>query len=244
MEIKQAALLEWFYSLIKKAKAYKQVLIVAMTGAIVLGFVALGYVYYKNKVRANAYKEFMSAMLYYDGVVQGKKVNSNYPGIKQFMSENDKWTQSEQVFKQAYQNYKNTELAPVFMAFQAEALLNLGKIDDAVKVLKNVIDSVDSQEIKDLYKVKVALINMDSKDEKIQGEALIHLIAVANNDSSAASEIALYQAGSYFWSQKKYNEAKDYWQRLLVKTTAKSGQMSVFAGEVKDKLSLIAAETL
>ena len=93
-------------------------------------------------------------------------------------------------------------------------------------------------------KVKIALISMDKKDEKVQREALNELIAIANNDGSVANEVALYQVGSYFWNQKKYNEAKDYWQRLLVKTTAKSGQVSVFAGEVRDKLSLITAESL
>ncbi|MFH1254670.1 MAG: hypothetical protein V1646_04550 [bacterium] len=244
MEIKQAVLLKWIDDVFKKAKVYQQVLVAAGVGAIVLGSVVFGYAYYKNKVRAAAYKDFMSAMQSYDGVIKNKKVSSNYPSVKQFESESDKWAQTEQAFRQGYQNYKNTELAPAFLAFQAEALLNLGKVDDAIKILKDVVAQVKSEEIKDSYKVKIALISMDKKDEKAQSEALNELIAIANNDGSVANEVALYQVGSYFWNQKKYNEAKDYWQRLLVKTTAKSGQVSVFAGEVRDKLSLITSESL
>jgi len=244
MEIRQAVLLKWIDDVFKKAKVYQQVLIVAGIGVIVLGSAGFGYIYYKNKVRAAAYKDFMTAIQCYDGVVKNKKVSSDYPSIKQFESEKDKWTQTEQVFRQGYQNYKNTELAPAFLSFQAEALLNLGKIDEAIKVLKEVVSQVKSAEIKDSYKVKIALINLDKKDEKAQSDALNELISVANNDSSAANEVALYQVGSYFWNQKKYNEAKDYWQRLLVKTTAKSGQVSVYAGEVREKLGLITAESL
>ena len=244
MEIKQALLLKWFDDLLKKAKVHQQLLTVTASGVIVLSLAIFGYVYYKNRVRACAYKDFMAAIQYYDGTVKGKKASSNYPGIKQFESENDKWVQTEQVFKQGYQSYKNTELAPVFLAFQAEALLNLGKVAQALELLKDVVSKVKSEEIKDSYKIKIALINMDNKDEKIQNEGLTQLIAIANNDNSVANEIALYQVGSYFWNQKKYNEAKNYWQRLLVKTTAKSGQMSVFAGEVREKLSLITAENL
>ncbi len=244
MEIKQAVLLKWIDDVVKKAKVYQQVLVAAGLGLMVFGAVVFGYSYYKNKVRAAAYKDFMSAMQSYDGVIKNKKMSSNYPGIKQFESENDKWTQTEQIFRQGYQNYKNTELAPAFLAFQAEALLNLGKVDDAIKLLKDVINQVKSEELKDSYKVKIALINMDKKDEKVKSEALNELISIANNDSSVANEVALYQVGAYFWSQKNYNEAKNYWQRLLVKTTAKSGQVSVFAGEVREKLSLITAESL
>ena len=244
MEINQAVLLKWIDDVLKKAKAYQQILVAAGVGAIILGSVIFGYSYYKNKVRAAAYKDFMSAIQSYDGVIKNKNVSSSYPSVKQFESENDKWTQTEQLFRQGYLNYKNTELAPAFLAFQAEALLNLGKVDDAIKILKDVVNQVKSEEIKDSYKVKIALISMDKKDEKVQREALNELIAIANNDGSVANEVALYQVGSYFWNQKKYNEAKDYWQRLLVKTTAKSGQVSVFAGEVRDKLSLITAESL
>lgn len=244
MEIKQAILLKWIDDLLKKAKIYRKLLIGTASGLIFLGLAILGYMYYKNRVSACAYKDFMSAIQYYDGTVKGKKASSSYPGVKQFVSENDKWSQTEQIFRQGYQSCKNTELAPVFLAFQAEALLNLGKIEEAVKLLKDVVSQVKSEEIKDSYKIKIALINMDNKDEKIQSEGLNQLIAIANNDSSVANEVALYQVGSYFWNQKKYNESKNYWQRLLVKTTAKSGQVSVFAGEVREKLSLITAENL
>lgn len=244
MEVKQAVLLKWIDDVFKKAKMYQQVLIVAGIGAIVLGSAGFGYIYYKSKVRAAAYKDFMTAIQSYDGVVKNKKVSSDYPSIKQFESETDKWTQTEQIFRQGYQNYKNTELAPAFLAFQAEALLNLGKVDEAISVLKEVVSQVKSEEIKDSYKIKIALINLDKKDEKSQSEALNELISIASNDNSVANEVALYQLGSYFWNQKKYNEAKDYWQRLLVKTTSKSGQVSVYAGEVREKLGLITAESL
>lgn len=243
MDVNQALLVQWFDSALKKAKKYQQAVVVGVVGVAVLGTAIFGYTYYKNKVRCAAYKDFMVAMQYYDGTVKTQKSSSD-SSIKLFENYNDKWQQTEQAFRQGYEKYRSTELAPAFLAFQAEALINLGKVDQAVQTLQTVIGQVGSEDIKDCYRVKIALIKMDNKDNKIQGDGLSELIAIANNNTSTANEIALYQTGSYFWSKKNYNEAKTYWQKLLVKTMSKTGQPSVFAGQVREKLSLISSESL
>ncbi len=229
MEVNQAFLLQWFDKIVKQAKESYQILIASVLTVALLAIGVWGYLYHKNNVRANAYKDFMAAMQYYNGALTAKS---------------DKWQQTEQVFRQGYEKYKNTEMAPVFLAFLSESLLNLGKTDQAIESLSSFIDNVSSKEIKDCYVLKVALIKMDSRDMKVKEEGLKSLIAIANDDSNFSSEIALYQAGSYFWNQKNYNEAKNYWQRFLVKSTASSGQSSIYAVQVREKLSLISTESL
>lgn len=244
MEVNQALLVQWFDKIVKQAKANYQILIASGLGIALVGSGIWGYVYYKNKVRAQAYKDFMVAMQYYEGAVKSKKDKYNSQNIKFFQSESDKWQQTEQVFRQDYEKYKNTEMAPVFLAFLSESLLNLGKVDQAVESLRSFIGQVSSKEIKDCYTLKIALIKMDSKDAKIKEEGLNDLIAIANDDNNLSNEIALYFAGEYFWNQKNYNEVKNYWQRFLVKTTAKTGQSSIYAGQVREKLGLISPESL
>lgn len=244
MEVNQALLVQWFDRALKQAKNYYQFLIVGGLGIALVGSGIWGYVYYKNKVRAQAYKDFMLSMQYYEGAVKSKKDKNDYPDMRFFQSESDKWQQTEQIFRQNYEKYKNTEMASVFLAFLSESLLNLGKTEQAVEMLKSFIAQVSSKEIKDCYTLKIALIKMDSKDAKVKEEGLNDLIACANDENNSSSEIALYQVGAYFWNQKKYDEVKNYWQRFLVKTTTKSGQTSIYASEVREKLGLISPESV
>jgi tetratricopeptide (TPR) repeat protein len=244
MEVNQALLEHWFDKMVKQAKERYQILIASGLGVILLAVGVWGYIYYKNSIRAHAYKDFIVAMQYYNGAVKSKKDRRNPQDIKIFQSEADKWQQTEQVFRQGYEKYKNTEMAPVFLSFLSESLLNLGKVDQSIEALRSFIGQVKSKEIKDCYILKIALIKMDSRDARIKEEGLKSLITVADDDSNFSNEIALYHAGAYFWSQKKYSEAKNYWQRFLVKSTAKTGQTSIYAAQVREKLNLISPESL
>jgi len=244
METNRVSLSEWMDFFWDKINKNRQILIVTALAVIVFGAIIFGYVYYKDKQRCNAYKDFLIAMQYYDGIVKSKDSESNYPGARYFSTHDEKWQQTEQVFRQGYEKHKNTEMAPIFLAFQSEALINLGKVEQAMQNLNSVVAQLKIQDLKDCYKVKLALIKMDLNDESLLKQGLSELTAIANSDGCAASEIALYHAGAYFWNSKKYEEAKGYWQRLLVKTTAKAGQTSVFAPEVREKLSLISTENV
>lgn len=244
MEVNQALLIQYFDSTVKKVKENYQVVCACILVVTLGGVGFFGYKYYKNKIRAAAYKDFVAAMQYYEGAVKSKASRYDSQSVKIFQSEADKWQQTEQVFRQGYEKYKNSEMAPVFLAFLSEALLNLGKTEKALEILNSFVGQVSSKEIKDCYKLKISLIKMDSKDAKVKDEGLKELVSIANDENNLSNEVALYQAGAFFWNQKNYSEARNYWQRLLVKTISKSGQPSVYAGEVREKLSLISAESL
>jgi hypothetical protein len=98
-----------------------------------------------------------------------------------------------------------------------------------------------SDEVKDYYKVKLSLIKIDNNDQ----QGLESLQQLADNEKSVANDLALYHIGNYYWNQKKFADAKNYWQRLLIKTGGtKVGQASPFIQEVKEKLNLFSTENL
>ncbi len=129
------------------------------------------------------------------------------------------------------------------MAFHADALLHLGRLDDAIKEQVEAVASCANTALKEFYELKSACMMLDSATYKSQGLELLK--KVARTPSNSAHERALYHLGSYFWAQKQFDDAKGYWQQLLVKYGAKDVKHpSAYAQEVKDKLELISVEPL
>lgn len=231
----------WLNDTLNTCLAYKKQILAAIALFLTIGFGSVGYLFYKGRMQAVAYKDFIEALKYYDGLTSASKNKYNDPNSKYFLTEQDKWQQTEQIFNQGYQKHKGTDLGGMFLAFRAEALLNLGKTAEAMATLNDAVDQMPSNEIKDYYKIKLALMKIDNNDKL----GLQILQQFADDDKSVANDLALYHLGSYYWEQKKFNDAKNYWQRLLIKTGGvKSGQASPFVQEVKEKLSLFSTENL
>jgi hypothetical protein len=223
-------------------KNKKQVL-VGVAGIVVFTAAATGYWFYKIHVRERAHKALLQALKYYDGSVG--KIASADAGAVFFSSEFEKWQKTQSVFKEVYENYKGTSLAPIFLAYESEAMLNLGKHDEAVAILVSAVAKMENSAVRDFYRVKLALMQLDSKKEQDQQLGLTALKLIADNAKSAAHEAALYQLGAYYWSEKKFIEAKSYWQILLVKYGVRDAKnLSPYAEKVKEKLSLLSVERL
>ncbi len=233
----------WLEDALDYVKKNKKSAIIAVVGVAFLATAATGYWFYRTHVREQAHKALIQALKYYDGAVG--KMSSADAGNMFFSSEAEKWQKTEQVFKDGYENYKSTELAPMFRAYQAEALLNLGKLDEAIVALTSAVDKIKNTAVKDFYRIKLALMKLDSSKELDKQQGLGALKMIADDTQSIAHESALYQLGAYYWSEKKFTEAKNYWQMLLVKYgTRDAKQPSPYAEKVKEKLALLSVESL
>ncbi len=223
-------------------KNKKQVLI-GVAGIAILVTATVGYVFYKRHVREQAHKDLLQALRYYDGVV-GKMSYADAATVS-FASEAEKWQKTEQLFKEGYEAYKGTDLGSMFLAYQSESLLHLGKFDEALKVLSSAVVQMNDAAVKDFYRVKLALMLLDSGKEIDKQQGLGLLKKIADDTQSVANEAALYQLGSYYWYEKKFEEAKNYWQMLLVKYgTRDIKQPSQYVDIVKDKMALLSVESL
>jgi tetratricopeptide (TPR) repeat protein len=241
MDFSRNPLLVWLNDAINEGWKYKKQILI---GAVIIfgtGLLSVGYLFYKSNARTAAYKDFVAALKYYDGLTIASKNKYNDPNSKYFLSEQEKWQQTEQIFSQGYQKHKGTELGSMFLAFRSEALSHLGKSSEAIATLSDAINQMPSDEVKDYYKVKLSLIKIDNNDQ----QGLESLQQLADNEKSVANDLALYHIGNYYWNQKKFADAKNYWQRLLIKTGGtKVGQASPFIQEVKEKLNLFSTENL
>lgn len=235
----------WLDGLLDKVVVYKKQVVVGAVVVVGIGVGGISFAWYQHYVRAQAHKAFVFALRYYDGVVSADARKVPDQDVVRFSSEHEKWEKTENAFKEGYQRYKSTELAPMFLAFQSEALANLGKHDEAIQVLADAQVVMRNDEIRDFYQVKLALMKMDSKNDHTRQQGLVELKKHADNARSFAHELALYHLGGYLWQEKKFADAKNYWQQLLVKYgTRDVKNPSVFADVVKEKLALVSVESL
>ncbi|KKQ32429.1 MAG: hypothetical protein US49_C0008G0014 [candidate division TM6 bacterium GW2011_GWF2_37_49] len=241
MNVSRNPFLTWLDRSVNECLKYKKQIAFGLVAALLASGLVVGYLFFKNNANTSAYKDFITALKHYDGVVMTSQERFNDPSVKYFTTEHDKWTQTENIFNQGYQKHSRTNLGCMFLAFRAESLLNLGKIDEATTLFNEAINKMPNNDIKDYYKVKVALIKMDKNDT----QGIEELQKMADTENSIANDLALYKLGAHYWNQKKFKEAKEYWQRLLVKTGgSQTGHSSPFAQEIKEKLNLFSTENL
>ena len=133
----------------------------------------------------------------------------------------------------------------MFLVYQSEALLNLDKPDDAISLLDKATSVMTNTTIKDFYRIKLSLMMIDNSKELTKQQGLAVLQLISDDTKSCANETALYYLGAFYWSEKKFLEAKNYWQKLIVKygTQTKHVQ-SAYSEIVRTKLALLNVESL
>jgi tetratricopeptide (TPR) repeat protein len=242
MEFSFTKVVEWVELGTESAVKNWRYVVLGVAGIFVLILAFLGYGYYNDWVQTSAHKAFVESLRYYDAPVSGRAtIITN--GTVEFATDEEKWKKVDEVFKSAYQSNKGAGIAPVFRVYQAEALVNLGKIDEAIEMLASAVKAVPSPDLKDFYTLKLALMKMDSLQQPVQQDGLTDLKKIAENEKQFANEAGLYFLGYYFWTQKDFTQAKNYWQQLMVKYGLKeTKQSSGFAELVKARLKLISAE--
>lgn len=225
------------------ALMYSKQLVYGVLGAVVFGLGIFGYAQYSKHLQSVAQGELAAALRFVDApVVPGAKTTVEGDAIE-FATAQDKWTHVNKTFADGYAKNRSAGISSIFLVYQAEALLNLGKRVEALDVLSKAIDAMPNDELKDFYKVKRALMKIDSEQALDQKDGLEELRKLSSNQNSVAHEQALYYLGSYFWTQKDFTQAKNYWQQLIVKYGMRdTHQASPYVDAVRSKLRLISAE--
>ncbi len=231
----------WAEQLVDTVATHRKQALLGLAGLVVGALMLVGYHFYSNWAQAAAHKDFVVALRYFDAPVTTQNVVTD--DVVEFATDEDKWKKVEEVFKAGYQKHRGSGLASMFCAYQAEALTRLGNIDGAIEVLQNAIKIMPSNEMREFYKLKLALVKCDSADARVQQDGFADLKKLAEDQKSLANEAGLYYIGAYFWNQRDYAQAKNYWQQYMVKYGLKDAKFqSGFSEVVKSKLKLISAD--
>jgi len=217
-----------------------------LAASFVLGAVILsvGYSYYKDGLQRRAQKDLVEALKSFDAPVHGAGLKDEELNLDAefFTSDKEKWTKVAQVFEQGYQKNKSAGIAPLFLAYQAQALINLGNLELAAKALNMALESMPESSARSFYKVKAALVSMDTEKKELQEQGLQRLKAIALDTNNTANPMALYYLGQHYRNAKDFNEAKNYWNQLVLKYGKTTQKPSVWAQKAKKYLKLVSVK--
>lgn len=125
------------------------------------------------------------------------------------------WSDVEIGAKTGYRQYARSALAPFFLAMQSEALLQQQKGQEALAVMKMMLDKLSSRSrFYSLYKIKEARIKIDSDSAGIKEDGVRQLTSLANDEENRYQDEALYYLGMYYQTQGQKDKAQDVWQQL------------------------------
>ncbi|MFC1894628.1 tetratricopeptide repeat protein [Candidatus Dependentiae bacterium] len=236
---------------VSTSKIYKYILfykkefiagVAAVIGIIVVG---VGYSFYMDSVQRRAHDSFVEAIKYFDSkVVTKDEEKDDLLDLDKytFSSGEEKWNKVITVFQNGYEQNKSAGIAPMFLAYESEALLNLKKLPEAIIKLKGAVKLMAKSGIKTAYKVKLALMQIDSgnKEQALEGVSVLKTVSLEQRQP--LQDMILYRLGEYYWYQKELDNAKNYWNRLILKYGKSLEEPSWWVSQAKPKLKLISAK--
>jgi tetratricopeptide (TPR) repeat protein len=212
-----------------RGKGKQYIKIIGITAGIsvflLCGF--LCYRWYRVGVEQNAQKVLSENIAQYNAMLQAETKN---------------WEYIVQLFQAGAESQSHSSLAPYFLAFQADALIQDGRFQQAFEVMTRMVQALPkSSPLYSLFKTKRAMMCLDMNDEAIQKEGVQELIALGRDKTNLQNDVALYQLGEYYLAKNDVTEAVNVWKELVGLYEFEVMHPSPWAQMAQRKLYMVAA---
>ncbi len=224
--------------LVDQAVVYRKELVLAAALTCIGGAGTAGYFFYKDYVAKQAHKAYAGALQ----LQQARILKDNEsPGLFEvsFASGVEKWKAVEKAFGDVYAEYNHVGIGVMAGAAQVQALLRLGRYDEARNVLADVIARITSPELRALYTLTYARLLIDSGLEIEQQKGVSLLSQLASTKDSAVHDSALYYLGLHYWLMRDTTSAANYWKQLVMQYENYERKSSPWVDKAKEKLALL-----
>ncbi len=129
---------------------------------------------------------------------------------------NQTWQSVSETFAEGYKRAGSSNIAPLFLAFESEALLRQGKTDEARERMHMVMKQLSQKSpFYYVYAIKSAMFDIDAEDATIKEQGIKQLTALAQNMKNPQRDYALYQLGFHYYMNEQVDKAKEYFTRLV-----------------------------
>lgn len=170
-----------------------------LVAALIGGY---GYYWYKTRLEYNAQRDFAESAEDYYKLFASAKAGKAWHDVEQGLA------------YRAEQN-KNSTLAPYFLVYQADALLQEGKTAQALTILNNALSQLPkSSPIYYLYSIKRALIKLDSEQEAERAQGVSELDKLSTEKDNPYQDMASYYRGYHAWNIGSKAEARQIWSQM------------------------------
>lgn len=148
------------------------------------------------------------------------------------------WSQVASLFEVGYTQHSGSYLAPYFLAYQADALLQQNAREEAAAVMKTVLQIMpESAPLYQLLCMKYYLILLDIPEHPEHDAALTALYEIGSDKTNNVFEIALFYLGRYHFVHHNIQEARNLWQELCA--TAVDENPSPLVQEAEEYLHIV-----
>jgi tetratricopeptide (TPR) repeat protein len=174
-----------------------------VVGLGVVGTGIYGYRWYQAGKEQAAYKELAQSIDAYERITM--------------LADSEKELQdSERAFKAGAEGHSSSALYPFFLAFEADTLIRLGKIDEAAVLLDKAVKAMgQSNPLYHLYALKAALVKLDTQDATLQQEGRASLDSLASMAANPLQDMALYYAGLYADTKGDHSTAVTRFKEII-----------------------------
>lgn len=238
-DISKNPLVDYINNLMDYVANHKKKVAYYLIGLLTMVGVVLGYLYYQRGIQKRAHKDFLTAFAVFNAKVTKNITNEQLPS-NEFKNEADKWKAVDAIFDKMYKKNSRSGIAPFFLAYRVDALLNLNRLADAINVQSELLGKIPNKSnLKPYSEIKLALMKIDTNLSNKVDEGLIALQKIAYQKGNVAQDEALYRLGEYYWNLKNFKESLNYWNQLVIQFGENSKYPSVWVNLVKPKLETI-----
>ncbi len=200
-----------------------------------------GYQAYRDVCAIKAHRAYADVMRVVNAPVATQKKQHNSVSFESEQEKNAAIVAAADAF---VSKHSSSGFAATVHGFAARALAEAGKLEQARDRMHQAAKASSNNELKDLYALSAALMDLDSGEARVEAGGLSSLKDLAHNHSSSICDAALYRLGEFYWNQKNYQEARLAWGQLIAiadnKTTPmKTDIRSPWVKAAHEKLALI-----
>ena len=204
-----------YYAIIKQQYSAKYIRTTAV-GLVILVALVGGYFLNKFYVQYREQKAFVALSEVVDAFTQAQRVTQSLDPQKDQEKIVQAWQDPEILLDALYQEHINSYLAPYFLAFKSQIVLERDHdVSQAIKLLDQALVSIPKKsELGSLYHMKRIKMGFDSEQAADREHSLQELIKISQDPKNYSFEEALYLLGVYYLSVDQAANAQESFQRL------------------------------
>jgi predicted negative regulator of RcsB-dependent stress response len=180
-------------ALLTTAQVYSRPLMIA--GAVIAAGSAGIYYYHAQRVQTE-----QAALIAYSEVMADYNKAFNKPEL---------WADVIQASQMGHRQYSGTVYGPLFIIVKAEALIQQGKLDEALPTMKEGLAALSrSMPLYNVYATKYALMQLDNADAAVAQQGVESLKKLAHDIKNQQRDEAMYNLYHYYTRNGNQQEAQ------------------------------------
>lgn len=189
----------------------------ALIATLLIVCVGGGYFLNKFYVTYREQQAFVALSEVVESFMQSQRTAQSLDPAKDKDKITQAWSDTEILLDALYKEHANSYLAPYFLVFKSQIILDRDKnLQEAIQIFDQALSSISRKTaLGSLYHMKRIKMGFDSNDALEQEKSLKKLIEISQNSKEFAYQEALYLLGVYYIAQGDEQKSQESFSKLV-----------------------------